>query len=417
MSLDLLSVLGDREHYYRFRHFIRDEILSHEVKQIINDLENYYETHASIDSVDWEQFSEWFVLVKHPTYKRDKVGNYEKVFDRLSLHTTTDLASAIVEKYIKQDYCARIADIALRGSEGEEVDLADVEVLLDDWSSETERASKLDTFIVTDDLESLVETVVENGYKWRMQFLNESIGSVRKGKLMCFAARPNTGKTTFLASEATFIAPQLPDDEVVLWFNNEEAGEDVKFRVVQAALGWDADKIRKDVRSAMYTYETVVNGKGKIVIVDKADLSTKDIEEFVRQYNPGLIVVDQLWKVHGYEKSSATDTARLGHIFQWAREIAKKHAPILTVHQVKTEGEGVDYLTPSMLYLSGTVIQGEVDSLVMMGRKYEAGYDDVRFLTIAKNKGAYGPDVNPKMREGRAEVMIVPETAQYKEVV
>lgn len=413
--LDLLSVLGNRENYERFSRFVRKEAIGGNAATIVDDLEEYYHTH-SVDDVDWERFSEWFKVVKHPTFKEEKYVQFDKVFERLSEHTSSEGAEAIIAQFIKQDYAAKIADLALQGAEGGEFDMSDVEQHIEAFYSQIERATSLDMFYVTDDLEEILEEAVSGGLKWRMKFLNQSIGSIHPGKLICFAARPNTGKTTWLASEVTYIASQLEPDECILWFNNEEAGRNVRLRIYQAALQTTTAAIQADPKKAMLDYQKAVNGGlDKIKVVDKADINTKDVEEFCRNNKVRLIIFDQLWKVKGFEKSSATDTARLGNIFQWARELAKTYAPVITVHQVKTEGEGVEWLTPSMLYLSGTVIQGEVDSLILMGRNYSPGQEYNRFINIGKNKGAYGPEVDLSLAEGKAIVMIEPTTAQFLE--
>lgn len=418
MSLDLISVMSEKEHYERFNRFIKPETLSKEASTIIHDVGDYFKEHPTCEEIDWSTFSEWFRIVKHSSWKEDKLQNFDKIFTRLESHCVTELAESIVEKYVTQDYCQRIADITLRGAEGNPVFLDDVASLLDEYNQETDRVSKLDTFIINDELEDLVEDAVTGGLKWRMDFLNRSIGLLRKGKLVCIAMRPNVGKTTMLCAEATYFCSQIEDDEYILWFNNEEAGRDVRRRQAQAALQCSWDQIQDDPKQANHQLELALKGKlkDKIILIDKADISTKDVEEFLRLYPKcRAIVFDQLWKVHGFEKTSGTDTARLGTIFQWARELAKKHAPVITVHQVKTEGEGVEYLNPSFLYLSGTVIQGEVDSLILMGRNFNPGQENNRYISIGKNKGAYGPDVDISLREGKHAVMICPETAEFIE--
>jgi len=72
--------------------------------------------------------------------------------------------------------------------------------------------------IITTDLEELIHaTYQDQGVRWRLNCLNKSLGSLRKGDFGFIFARPETGKTTFLASETTsFISS--PDERVV-WFN------------------------------------------------------------------------------------------------------------------------------------------------------------------------------------------------------
>jgi replicative DNA helicase len=64
------------------------------------------------------------------------------------------------------------------------------------------------------------------------------LGSLRKGDFGFVFARPETGKTTFLASEISFMAEQLSDDDgPSLWINNEEQSEKPMLRCIQATLG------------------------------------------------------------------------------------------------------------------------------------------------------------------------------------
>lgn len=415
MSLDLLSVVANRENYNRFSKFIKGDVLPKETKQVLEDVKKYYAKHEEVEDIDWERFSEWFTLVEHSSWKKDKLEIFSNLFTRLAEHEETEVAESIIEKYIKQEYAANVADLALRGAEGETINWEDIESLITEMNLELGIATEEDDYIVGSDLESIVEELETGGLKWRMKFLNKSIGDLLPERFVCVAARPGTGKTTFLASEATFMASQLPNDRPVLWFNNEESGQAVFLRTVQAALQTEEALIKASPKAALSDYATTVGDKDKIIIVNKADATTHDIEQYCKKYNPGLIIIDQLYKVHGFEKSSGNDTARLGAIFRWGREIAKKYAPVITVHQLKTEADFVEYPPLSMLYLSGTIIQGEVDTQIMIGCNNKPGQEKLRFVGITKSKAVSGSDVDPLMRDGKAIVEIVPEKAMYKE--
>lgn len=415
MSLDLLSVMANRNYYNRFSKFIKGDTLPKETKQILQDLKDYYEDHPEEEEIDWARFSEWVVLVKHPTWNQDKLELFSNIFIKLEEHEETCVAESIIEKYIKQEYAAHVADIALRGAEGEVIDFSDIESKISEMNIELGLATEEDDYIIASDLEAIVEELETGGLKWRMKFLNKAIGDLLPERFVCVAARPGTGKTTFLASEASYMAEQLPDDRPVLWINNEESGQAVFLRVVQAALQTEEALIKASPKAALSDYEKVVGHKDKIIIVNKADASINDIEQYCKKYNPGLIIIDQLYKVHGYEKSSGNDTARLGAIFRWGREIAKKYAPVITVHQLKTEADFVEYPSLAMLYLSGTIIQGEVDTQIMIGCNNKPGQEKLRFVGITKSKAVSGSDVDPLMRDGKTIVEIVPEKAMYKE--
>ena len=409
MSSDVLRMLSEKENYIRFNRYIKPHTVSKEVAATIKSMGKWYENHGDID---WQEFSEWFKITQASAMKEEKLEIYSTIFENM-IHYDDEPDKDIVEKFIAQDYCTQIGEIALRGAEGEWVEASELEALINEWHGKTDSATSLSKFIVTDSLTSIIDNVNTGGLNWRGSDLNTSVGTLRKGKLVCFAARPNVGKTTFLATQATHFAKQLEDGQCILWFNNEEEGAEVKYRVVQAALGATNKEIEEKREKAIEAYENAIGDK--IIIVNKADATTKDIEEYIRMYPPSVIIFDQLWKVHGFEGSSGNETSRLHQMFMWAREMAKKHAPVITVHQVKTEGEGQTWLTPDQLYLSGTAIQGEVDTLLMMGRSYSPDKATERYVSIGKNKGAYGSMVDSSLREAQFVWEIDAERAKFIE--
>lgn len=92
-----------------------------------------------------------------------------------------------------------------------------IEQELDDADA-SEEASNLDDQFITDDLSELYHsTIATPGLRWRLKALNMVLGSLRKGDFGFLFSRPETGKTTFLASEVSYMAEQAGG--VVLWFN------------------------------------------------------------------------------------------------------------------------------------------------------------------------------------------------------
>ncbi|MEX5624037.1 hypothetical protein ABFV62_28325, partial [Pseudomonas syringae] len=62
------------------------------------------------------------------------------------------------------------------------------------------------------DLESLLSKTYDGGgLSFRLSALRKMLGPLRKGNFGFIFARPETGKTTFLASEITHMAEHLPE--------------------------------------------------------------------------------------------------------------------------------------------------------------------------------------------------------------
>lgn len=269
---------------------------------------------------------------------------------------------------------------------------------------------------VSDDLEELVhEAIQKPGLRWRLSTLNRMLGSLRAGDFGFIFARPETGKTTFLASEVTFMAEQLlEEDGPVLWLNNEEQGRKVKIRCAQASLGMSMTELFRDVKKANTEYQKRV--RGKLMMVDDAGLSKKKIEALCKQIKPRLIVIDQIDKIKGFDNDR--EDLRLGAIYQWARELAKTYGcSVIAVCQADGTGEGQKWLTMAHVANAKTAKQAEADFIIGIGKIPDPGYDTIRYLHASKNKLMGDSDTDPTMRHGRQEVLIEADVARYKDLI
>jgi replicative DNA helicase len=248
--------------------------------------------------------------------------------------------------------------------------------------------------------------VGKGGFNWRLNCLNDALGPLRQGDFIVVGTRPDTGKTTLLASESTFIATQ--DERPVLWLNNEEGGKKVLRRIIQSALGWPTHKMESEAASAAAEYNKLYGRDDKFIVYDNAYISTKDVEALCKKYNPCLIIFDQLWKIKGYDTEN--EVTRLTMLFNWGREIAKAYAPVITVHQADGTAEGQKWIDMSQLYMSKTGIQGEADAIITMGRTPETG--NSRYLYVPKNKMSGSV---PHLRNGKFELEIIGDTARFRE--
>ena len=225
-------------------------------------------------------------------------------------------------------------------------------------------------------------TGINKGYKWRMPCLNEALGELST-QFIIVAARPDGGKTTFFAQEAWYIAKQLPEGKCVLWFNNEEHIREVKKRVISSALKVPKKWIEENPMEAWRKYTRFMGGEDKIVFIDDAhDMRT--IDKGIEKYNPGLIIIDQLFKVKDLGSSGELDAERFRLKCAYAREIAKHTAPVLASNQLDAQAEGVKYPSMDCLYGSKTGAQGEADAILLIGRAISE--PDKRFIYTPKNK-------------------------------
>ena len=266
---------------------------------------------------------------------------------------------------------------------------------------------------VTDDIDELYnETKHKPGLRFRLKALNMSLGSLRKGDFGFIFARPETGKTTWLASELTYMAEQLKDEDgPILWFNNEEGGYKVKVRIMQAALGCTNSDLFKYRQRAMEKF--LDKTKGKIKLRDSATINRREIENLCRELKPSLIIFDQIDKIKGF--SDDREDLRLGAIYIWARELAKQYCPVIGICQADVTGEGKKWLTMDNVANSKTAKQAEADWILGIGAVHDDGLRYVRYLHLSKNKLSGDEDTVPELRHGKMEVLIKPDIARYED--
>lgn len=414
-DIEILKVFSKRGTWERYSSYVKEHNVTKETFVILKCIDEYYTSDTTRLEIEWETFSTWFKVVKNSGMKPETIELYQKIFENIKTSTDTSVTEDIIAALTTKDYLTRIADIALRGAEGTaKTTIEDIIALTDEYEASSSSISGED-FIINDDIHGLIEHVSGgNGLDWRLEELNVSLGPLRKGDFITITARPDSGKTTMLAAESSFMAPQLTNEQCVLWFNNEEEGRKVKFRIIQAAIGWTTKDILANPIKAYAEYEKTVGHLKKILVYDRPSFSVRDVTAVLKDYNPGLIIFDQLRKVKGFEKEGGNDVGRLQLLFQQAREWAKEYAPVINVHQARGDAEGQRWIELNQMHGSQTDIQGEVDAIIALGRTHEPGLEYSRFIYTPKNKLSGGPKSNEKYRNGKWEVEIQPEIARFR---
>ena len=447
IDIEIVRALSQRDNFVKYKRFIKQEALSREAFEILDWYGEWFKLHRDAQVVDYKSFAPYVLVSKLGGSKPERLEIIKQWLNELNNDADEDTVSTVIRSLATRYHANEIASKALAIVDGKEDTLEHIEAQLSRYHQDCGKVEDDSDYIVSDDIMEMLAEAKASGYKWRLNALNESLGDLRQGDLVVVATRPDTGKTTFLASESTFIAEQMPKEKVVLWLNNEEAGKKVKRRIVQSALGittrqmfekpekvrdvWaermgrpdkfilfdKADVSVYDVENLFEKPEKVrdvwaerMGRPDKFILFDKADVSVHDVEMLFERYDVGLIVFDQLWKVHGFEREAGNEVTRQTMIFNWARELAKKYAPVITVHQADGSAEGVKWIDMSKLYGSKTGVQGEADAIITIGRLPEEG--NKRYLYVPKNKLDGN---NQAFRNGRFEIEIQPEIGRFKE--
>jgi len=317
------------------------------------------------------------------------------------LDVMEDAAEHIMREYLDKQLGFEVALVAVRLSEGNATREQLAEVYekysslspVNDWSK----------YDISDDYRELAKIIDRNGgLQWRLPFLNNSIGGLHKGDFGFIFARTNSGKSTFVASELSFMLTQL--EKPCLFFFNEEAAERMKWRIFQAFFGADEDRVKANLDKCIEAFNK--GTKGNFFFKNMPQIHKREIDAMCKDIQPGLIVIDNIDKVYGFKADR--EDIRLGNIYTWARELAKMYCPVIAVCQAGSSAENKKWLQHTDIMSAHTSKSSEADFIIGLGHSFDTGYEDVRFLRVVKNKFKPG--------EQRAEVRIDPLKARYYEL-
>lgn len=393
--------------YYKYVNinYIKNNYVN--IYKVFNVLSIYYSKYSTKDYCSVEDL-ELCYLSNYLLQDSERKELRELLESIFSLEVNVEGVITLLEEHRRRSLAGDIAKMALDVEDGR----TPVEDLLNLFSEfELQEVEDNSPITVKMNLQELYTSQVATpGLRWRLKFLNESFGSLRKGDFGFIFARPETGKTTFLASEISHMVEQT--DGNILWFNNEEQGNKVGIRCFQAVLGMTTDSLWGDLERNQKVYD--MKTKDQIKIYDFEDSSSiSRIEQILKTANPALIIFDQIDKLKGF-KAERKDL-ELKAIYQWAREISKNYAPVIAVSQASGEAEGKTWLTMDMVDGSKTAKQGEADWILGIGKESD-NTSRFRYFNICKNKLLGDKDTLPEKRHGSAKVLIRAEVARYEDL-
>ena len=363
LELFIIKLLLVKSVYNRYRAYVKPKQDIKPLYHVLDDLQKKFDRDITLDE---------FAL-------HAREGGCEFVDALLQSEVEHDSLEDLLQKISIRNWAEQVAIQAVDVAEGRR-DVEDLDELYDSKDAIVKEVIKEDPF-TTDNLEMLADTCSRGaGIKWRLPALQELVGSLNTGDFGFIFARPETGKTTFLASEISHFAEQV--DRPVLWFNNEEGGDRVKSRIYQASLGITSLDLYGDTRHNQELF--LEKTHGNIKLLDRGFITKREVELMVKQLNPALIVFDQIDKIKGFKGDR--DDLLLGSIYIWARELAKEYCPVIGVCQASVSAEGKKWLRSDDIAKSKTEKYAEADFILGIGKSNDMGMQEIRFINVIKNK-------------------------------
>lgn len=411
VDLTLLQILKHRDQYYKVMGRVPEESMEKTTMALLRDFGKYFDKFPDHKVVDLKTFAPLFSSW-HPKLPIEQKHAYAAILKRVHPDVDEDRRDVVMHTLVELRLAADLATSLLDFEAGEMDSLAN---RMDELHREFKADAKLKgiDFVKVDAEEMLNMDANDEGINFRLKCLNDSMRGLRDGDFGILAGRPDKGKTTFMASEITYMASQT--DRPILWLNNEGPGNRIYTRLWQAALGLPvSDLIAMHRKGELIpAYEKAIKGdQWKIRVFDIHGFDNHTVERIIEQHGPSVVVYDMIDKVRGFPNAGRTDE-RLEAMYDWARDLGVKHncAGIAT-SQISADGADMQFPMDHMLKDSKTGKQGACDFIIMIGSVEDPAYQAARFIGVPKNKlRREGADGDPK-----AVVSYKPQIARYEDV-
>lgn len=383
----LLRTMKTREEYNRLGGLVRQDGLSEQTWALFQDFKRYYETFPSHEKIDPETFVTRFPGW-HPGITDERTAAFIGILRNIfAKDADEDQRRAILQDLADLQYQRDMRLLLEEASEGDVSDLLGRSATLLDGYKRNRGVREV-RHIDTPIGDLLQDEFDDTGVSWRLHCLRNSMRRLRGGDFGIIAGRPDKGKTSFIASEATFVAPQLPEDKNVVWLNNEGPGRRIIPRFYQAALNLTMDemKVLHSQGKLVPMYQELMGRDDKIRVIDVHGLNNTQVAMLLEQHNPGLVVFDMLDKIGGFEGAARTDLM-LEMKYDWGRDLCVKHDMIgWATSQISVDGDGERFPTMDKLKDSKTGKQGACDFQIMIGNVHNKELEAMRYIGVVKNK-------------------------------
>lgn len=252
------------------------------------------------------------------------------------------------------------------------------------------------TDYVDDDVVDIINRTDDNhGFKFGLMCLQDSVRVLLPGDSVAIGARPDSGKTSFIAFNLTRMAAtahKLYPGRPILWFNNEGQGINIIPRIYQAALAVTLPELKEmgNNKAKLHSaYAKALGAPGNIIRVkDMHGATLAKAEQVIEAMNPCIVVWDMLANF----KLSVTDAnsnkaSQVEQLWQEVRELAVRHN-FVSMATVQVSADGADDMFPALDALkdSKTGIQGATDVIVMLGSVDDPALAARRGVSTPKNK-------------------------------
>lgn len=382
MEQQILEFILRREFYSRVKHVLSEDMFEGLAKTIFRTIVECHDL-AETDLLSGEVHTK--LLTANPALTKSTREDISSIFEHMKSPNGSgnlDLQQKIVEDFWARDQARIIGEKAIDIYTGESLDFTSIKEVLEKVAGYTVRNSE--TYLTVDaDFDELLDRKTRKAdFPFDLGIISEHVPGLFRGNLGIIFARPESGKTTFCSH---LCAAYIRQKKRVVYWQNEEPSEDVKFRIIQSyhRLTKEDMAVSRDTLREIYKNEI----EPYLIMQDCVGTSLDEIEHYCKLEKPDVVFADQLDKFGVAGEFSRADE-KLRKIYIYAREIAKRNNLLFwAVSQANYEANNRMEIDYSMLENSRTGKAAEADFILGIGKTGEITADNyMRFLCISKNK-------------------------------
>ena len=417
LDLTLLRILKHKVHYDRIVPNLPKKALDEKTMTVLRDFGSYLKDTGH-PVVKMGAFKTFFFNFKHPNLPAEVAQYYAKLLDKAEKDVDDATLRVMANQLIELGFATDVGNLASNYHRGDDVDIIHTVGLKHETAKASIMTGNAKELFVVDDIQGMLEADKNmEGLRFSIPCLHDGLRPLRNGDFIIVAARPDTGKTTFIVSELLGMTESLDDDDVVLWFNNEGEGNRIIKRLYQSFLNCTVEELITKMDAGTLLEEFSATNGPKVRVIDCHNWDTLMVEQVIADVLPKLVIFDMIDNLEFKGEMKVGENARTDQVlesqYQWGRKIGVKYShPTMATSQVSAEVEQSADLQcwPPMHALkdSKTGKQGAADLIIMIGRSSDPMCANDRFIGTPKNKLARGG-----VTDIRQQVTIDVERARY----
>lgn len=413
IDLALLRIIKYKEQFTKVDRYIPRSAIDKRTKAVTDDIRKYFEMNPEEDVIDFPSFRSMFFTTWHKNMGEDDCTYYNQLMDRMETDVPESVKKNIINQLLELEFATEVANVIQEYEQGEEIDaVLTIGNLYDNVRDTMERTTAFE-FSDLDD-STVGEASDDEGLEWPLKCMQDTYRNIQGGDQYIIAARPGKGKTSFLTHLNWSLAKQMPDNKVIVWFNNESRRQRIMSRQIQSALNMTNGELGK-LKAAGTLNEAYIKEMGRkdrVRVYDihgKNNFHLEEILEGIGIDNVGAIVIDMLDNVKFPTRKDAREDQRLEQLYQWSRELGVRYnCPVFPTSQISNEGAGLMFPTENMLKDSKTGKQGACDGIIMLGSSDDPLLQNKRGISMPKTKSKR--EGQPDLRE---EVLFDADKGRY----